>query len=112
MALSYPGPDLFILVVDSENAQEEKVVGQITKLQEVFGEQITKHLVVMFQDIKSFQALGHLKEMFNVRIVPPPDNLPIECRKWCLKGHSFLYEYKHYTQAVVLRRKAAIEKIR
>ncbi|TMS07969.1 hypothetical protein E3U43_005452 [Larimichthys crocea] len=32
MALSYPGPNLFILAVDSENSQEENVVAQISKL--------------------------------------------------------------------------------
>ena len=109
MAVSHPGLDLFILVLDPENTQEEKVIAQITKLQEVFGEKITKHLVVMFPDLESLKALAHLEEMFNVAIVVPTDNLPIECRKWRRMSRSFVYEYKNYSQGVVLRRKAAIE---
>ncbi|XP_053267771.1 uncharacterized protein LOC128425263 isoform X1 [Pleuronectes platessa] len=111
MALSQPGLDLFILVLDPENAREEEVVGQISKLQDVFGEQITKHLVVMFPDLERLQALAHLKEIFNVLLVVP-DHLPTQCRDWCPRGHPFVYQYKDYSQDVVLRRKAAIEKRR
>ena len=37
MARFHPGPHLFILAIDPENTQEEKVTAQITKLQENFG---------------------------------------------------------------------------
>ncbi|XP_019963313.2 GTPase IMAP family member 8-like [Paralichthys olivaceus] len=112
MAFSHPGLDLFILVVDSENTEEEKVFGQITRLQDIFGEQITSHLVVMLPNRESLQANDHLKEMFEMPIVVPTDNLPIQCRKWCPTRDSFVFEYKDYSQDVVLRRKAAFEKMR
>ncbi|XP_051269495.1 GTPase IMAP family member 8-like isoform X2 [Dicentrarchus labrax] len=67
MALSHPGPHLFILAIDSENTEEEKIVAQISKLQHTFGERITEHLVVTLPDIESFQSLSHLKERFHTR---------------------------------------------
>lgn len=38
MALSYPGPHLFILAIDSENDQKENVMAQVRKLKETFGD--------------------------------------------------------------------------
>uniref|UniRef100_A0A4W6C2Q3 AIG1-type G domain-containing protein n=1 Tax=Lates calcarifer TaxID=8187 RepID=A0A4W6C2Q3_LATCA len=112
MACSHPGINLFILAIDTENAQEEKVVAQISKLQEALGEEVTEHLVVILPDIESFHSLAHLKELFNIRLAIANENLAKECRAWCANHQSFLYDYKNYSQDVVIRRKAALEKRR
>ncbi|XP_040915313.1 GTPase IMAP family member 8-like isoform X2 [Toxotes jaculatrix] len=112
MAVSHPGPNLFILAVDSENTQEEKVVAQISRLQDAFGEKITAHLVVMLPDLESFHSLGHLRELFNILLAIANENLAKECRKWCQNHQPFLYDYKHYSQDVVMRRKTVLEKLR
>ncbi|XP_051269501.1 GTPase IMAP family member 8 isoform X2 [Dicentrarchus labrax] len=110
MALSHPGPDLFILTIDPENTQEVDVVAQISKLEHTFGEKITEHLVVTLPDMESFHSLGHLKEIFNIWLAPD-ESMASECRKWCSDRDPFLYDYKNYSQDVVTKRKTALEKI-
>ncbi|XP_035464824.2 GTPase IMAP family member 8 [Scophthalmus maximus] len=112
MAISYPGPNLFMLVMDPGNTQEEKVVAQISKLQDIFGENITTHLVVMLPDVQSSQSLSHLREIFHVQLGSADDNLVHECRRWSPIRNSFLFNYKNYTQEAVTRRRAALEKRR
>nr|XP_046231692.1 GTPase IMAP family member 8-like isoform X2 [Scatophagus argus] len=112
MALSYPGPDLFILAIDSDNTQEETVVAQISKLQHIFGENITAHLVVTLPNIESFHSLGHLKDQFKTRLATANENLSSDCKKWCLGHRSFLYDYKNYSKDVVIRRRTVLEKRR
>ena len=112
MAVSHPGPNLFILAVDSENTQEENVILQINKLQNTFGKEITAHLVTLLPDIESFHSLSHLKEMFNLQLAIANENLAKECRKWCPSSRSFLYNYRHYSQEVVIQRKKYFEKRR
>ncbi|XP_049416035.1 GTPase IMAP family member 8-like [Epinephelus fuscoguttatus] len=111
MALSHPGPDLFILAIDSENTQEEKVVTQISKLQGIFGDNITAHLVVTLPDLECFHSLCHLKYRFNTQLAVASENLASECRKWCAERHSFHFNYVNYSEDVVIRRMAAMENI-
>ncbi|KAL7376405.1 hypothetical protein ABVT39_007497 [Epinephelus coioides] len=111
MALSHPGPDLFILATDSENTQEEKVVTQIIKLQGIFGDNITANLVVTLPDLECFHSLRLLKNRFNTQLAVASENLASECRKWCAERHSFHFNYVNYSEDVVRRRMAAIEDI-
>ncbi|XP_027132842.1 GTPase IMAP family member 8 isoform X2 [Larimichthys crocea] len=111
MARSYPGPNLFILAVDSENSQEENVVAQISKLQEIFGQQVTEHVFIILPDIESLQSLLHLKQIFNIHLAVANENLASECKTWCFGRHSFLYDYKNYSERVVRRRRTALMKI-
>lgn len=108
MAMCYPGPNLFILVIDSENAQQDKVMAQVKKLQDMFGEGVTAHLVVILPDVESFMALGHLKELFNIWLASS-ENMTRDCRKLCCGSQPFLFDYKNYSQQVVVRRKATLE---
>lgn len=101
-----------MLVMDPGNTQEEKVVAQISKLQDIFGENITTHLVVMLPDVQSSQSLSHLREIFHVQLGSADDNLVHECRRWSPIRNSFLFNYKNYTQEAVTRRRAALEKRR
>ncbi|XP_071322900.1 GTPase IMAP family member 8-like [Trachinotus anak] len=110
MAMSHPGPHLFILAIDSENAHVEKVVAQISKLQETFGERITAHLVIMLPDIESVHSLGHLKEAFNITLAVVNENVAMECKKWCPSHQSFLFDYKNYSRDVVTRRQKTLER--
>lgn len=112
MALSYPGPDLFILSVDSENIQKEKVMAQVIKLQETFGEKVTAHLVVMLPNIESFNSLSHLNDLFSIWLQMNDENLARECRKTCCGRQGFLFDYKNYSQDVVMRRRTTLERRR
>lgn len=112
MATSHPGPRLFILAIDSENAQEEKVIAQITTLQDVFGANMTSNLVIMFPDSKSCSQLRRLKEMFKVPLADASANVAEECKEWCKDREPFLYDYKNYSHEVVVRRKKTLEERR
>ncbi|XP_062414830.1 GTPase IMAP family member 8-like isoform X2 [Pungitius pungitius] len=111
LAHCHPSPDLFILAIDTENSEEEKVVDQIKQLQEFFGENSTEHLVILFEDIKRLPSHDHLKKKFKTRLATANENLSVECKKWCSDRPRFVYDYKNYSEDVVKRRKAALEKI-
>ncbi|CAJ1071091.1 GTPase IMAP family member 8-like isoform X1 [Xyrichtys novacula] len=111
MALSYPGPHLFILTVDPEDTREEKVIAQISKLQVAFGENIRTHLIVMLPDSQTYNSLSHLKNV-DIQLLIFTRYLARDCVRWCEGHHSFIYDYKNYSQEVVIRRKAALEKRR
>lgn len=108
MAMCHPGPNLFILVIDSENTQQDKVMDQVRKLQDMFGEGVTAHLVIILPDIESFMALDNLKELFTVWLASS-ENMARECRKLCCGSQPFQLDYKNYSQQVVVRRKATLE---
>ncbi|XP_078018510.1 GTPase IMAP family member 4-like [Epinephelus lanceolatus] len=91
MALSHPGPDLFILAIDSENTQEEKVVTQISKLQGIFGDNITANLVVTLPDLECFHSLRHLKYRFNTQVAVASENLASECAEAMSPTISYLF---------------------
>ncbi|KAA8590694.1 hypothetical protein FQN60_014628 [Etheostoma spectabile] len=110
MALSHPGLGLVILAIESENSQEEEVDAQIRKLKDTFGEQITTHLVIMLPENSSLESIYHLKQSFNIWCANP--NLPSECKKWCSERQRFRYNFKNYSEDVVIRRKTDLEKIR
>ncbi|KAM9323046.1 uncharacterized protein KZ484_021130 [Pholidichthys leucotaenia] len=112
MALTYPGPNLFLLVIDSENRQEEKVVAQIKHLQNTFGEDITSNLVVTLPDIESLFSLDYLKEKFHIELTMANKTLSEDCKEWCSGRNPFLYKYKIYSELVVLKRKEALEENR
>lgn len=111
MALSYPGPDLFILAIDSQNTEEEKVKAQVTKLQEMFGHKITAHLVVMLPDLESYIALQHLNNLFHIWS-PSSQHLASECKGVCYGRRPFQFDYINYSLDVVMRRIAALDKRR
>lgn len=111
MALSYPGPHLFILAIDSENTQKEKVLAQVGKLQEMFGQAITAYLVVMLPDLESYVSLLHLSNLLNIWS-PGHQQLASECRRVCCGRPPFLFDFKNYSQETVMRRIAALEKKR
>ncbi|KAM3597117.1 uncharacterized protein V6R79_026318 [Siganus canaliculatus] len=112
MALSYPGLNLFILAIDSENTEEENVVKQITKLLYSFGEEITAHLAVMLPDTRSRSSLNHLDEWFKIRLVMADENLSSGCKNWCSHLGLFKFNYKHYSEDVVTRRREALNNTR
>ncbi|KAM9323656.1 uncharacterized protein KZ484_021716 [Pholidichthys leucotaenia] len=109
-ALSYPGPNLILLVVDSENQKEEDIVQQITDLQSIFGERIKDNLVVIAPDIESFHSLGKLKTELGVRLATANENLAKNCQEWCFECQQFQYEYNDYSEDVVKRRKIILDK--
>lgn len=111
MALSYPGPHLFILAIDSNNTEEEKVKAQVRKLQEMFGHKITTHLVVMLPDLESFIALEYLSNLFTIWS-PRTEQLANKCKRVCCGRQHFQLDYKNYSQDVVMRRIAAQDKRR
>ncbi|XP_049416037.1 GTPase IMAP family member 8-like [Epinephelus fuscoguttatus] len=111
MALSHPGPDLFILAIDSENTKEDKVVAQIKNLKATFGDNITANLVIMLPDAKSLSSLRQLEQKFNTQLAVASENLASECKKWCSDHKSFQYNYENYSEDVVLRRMTALENI-
>lgn len=111
MAFSYPGPHLFILAIDPQNTKEEQVKAQVTKLQEIFGHKITAHLVIILPDLESFMALQDLSKLFNIWL-PSPQQLASECKGLCCGRRPFQFDYKNYSQDVVMRRIAALDKRR
>lgn len=84
---------------------------QVTKLQEMFGQQITAHLVIMLSDLESFVALHHLSNLFNIWS-PRIQQLGNECKRVCCGRQPFLFDYKNYSQDVVMRRIAALDESR
>lgn len=104
MALSLPGPHLFILAIDLENAQEQRIVEQIHKLQENFGNDVCRHLVVTLPDIESYHSLSHLQKQFNVLLATLNENLGNECSTWC-KERPFVFHHNNYSERVVRRRR-------
>lgn len=112
LARCHPAPVRFILAIDTENSEEEKVVDQIKQLQEFFGENTTAHLIILFQDAEKFCLLDHLKQRFQTSLATANQNLLGEFKKWCSAHQPFLYDYKNYSEDVVERRKAALENIR
>ncbi|XP_053705911.1 GTPase IMAP family member 8-like isoform X2 [Synchiropus splendidus] len=109
MAISHPGPDLFILVVDPAEATEEKAVAQITKLTYIFGDSLLPYLVVLLQDVDSYHSLHHLMDLFNLTVALKKENLAGDCQRWCCDRSSFLYQYNNYSEEVVKRRKESLE---
>ncbi|KAM9323569.1 uncharacterized protein KZ484_021657 [Pholidichthys leucotaenia] len=108
MALTYPGPNLFLLAIGSENRQEEKVVGQIKYLQDTFGKDI--NLAVSLPNLETLQNLNHLKKELHIHMTVASENLPRLCKEWC-SGHSpFVYKYNIYSEEVIRNTKEALEK--
>ncbi|XP_034048569.1 GTPase IMAP family member 8-like [Thalassophryne amazonica] len=110
MALSHPGPNLFILVMGSENTQENEVAEDINKLKRIFGDTITTKLVVIFEDMQSLQRAEHLQEEVNMTV--PDDNLIRKCSQWCSTSRPYNYTYNKYSEEVVTSRKHFLSKSR
>lgn len=104
MALSDPGPRLFILVIDSKNTQVEKVVTQISHLQRVFGENVTENIVIVLEESRE-NLQGRIKEMYNIQMATMNENLAFQCKEWCSHQRPFQFDYKNYPQHTVKRRK-------
>ncbi|XP_008299433.1 GTPase IMAP family member 6-like isoform X2 [Stegastes partitus] len=105
LAHCYSGLHLFILAIDSENVQVEKIGSQIRKFQDIFGQTITEHLVVMFDKYMSNTSLDQLKETFNIELGTLSEHLVHDCMKWCKTRPVFQYHYRDYSEEVVKRRK-------
>ena len=108
MALSDPGPHLFILAIDAEHTEEDKVVDQIDKLRDHFGETVTSNLVVLLHSIEDFQALSHLEEQLNIKFATANENLSSTCERWCLDREQFRYDYTNYSRDLVERRRISL----
>ncbi|XP_055358030.1 GTPase IMAP family member 8-like isoform X2 [Betta splendens] len=113
MALSYPGPNLVILAVDSKNSQDKEVIDQINKLQYIFGENITANLVVLLPTTDVLKSPHHLKKRFRIHLKSMSDKLNYSvCSGWCSGQWSFQYNFNNYSEDVVLKRKSTLDKRR
>ncbi|KAM4527149.1 uncharacterized protein PAE49_024101 isoform 1-T1 [Odontesthes bonariensis] len=110
MALSHPGPHLFILAIHAEHNEEGTVVDQIDKLRGHFGERFTSNLVVLLPSIEVFQALSHLGKQSNIQFATANEYLSSTCEQWCSDREPFLYEFTNYSGDVVKRRMRSFNK--
>ncbi|XP_057675019.1 GTPase IMAP family member 8-like isoform X6 [Corythoichthys intestinalis] len=108
MALSYPGPELFLLAVDSETSSSEDVLAQLIKLEEYFGIEIRQHLIVIFTQQKLYNSLLYLKDN-NIQLEMLNENLASDCKKWGSARQRFLYDYKDHSLQVVQRRRKELK---
>ncbi|CAI5666233.1 unnamed protein product [Oreochromis niloticus] len=104
MALSDPGPRLFILVIDSKSTQVENIVTQISRLQHVFGENVRENIVIVLEESRE-NLQGRIKEMYNIQMVTMNENLAVQCKEWCSHQRPFQFDYRDYPQHTVKRRK-------
>ncbi|XP_068190807.1 uncharacterized protein [Antennarius striatus] len=109
MASSYPGPNMFILIIDLENIQKKEIYSEVYKHKTVFGEDLVRHLTVLLPDQNSFESLIHLKEQFTIGWATDK-NLAEQCRKSCHGQQAYLFTYTNYSEDVVKRRRASLEK--
>ncbi|CAI5666237.1 unnamed protein product [Oreochromis niloticus] len=109
MALSDPGPHLFILAIDAENDQEDNVRAQITKLKKIFGENVTSYVVTILENQERHKCL---KETFHIRTETVNENLADQCKKWFSHHKSFQFDYTNYKQDTVEQRKNDLKHIR
>ncbi|XP_029028922.1 GTPase IMAP family member 8-like [Betta splendens] len=111
MARSLPGPNIFILAIDSENSSEEDAVTQITKLQTTIGQNVTEQLAVVIEvieDINIYDSLTCLRDAFSsIQLTTLTEDLADKCNKW--RSGPFQYDYKNYSADVVRRRKNELE---
>lgn len=105
MALSDPGPDLFILAIDAENDQEDNVLAQILKLQNIFGANVTQSLVIILENKKSRGLLENVKQMFYTQMEIVDETMSVQCEQWCLCRKSFRFDYNSCSKDVVEQRK-------
>ncbi|XP_030599142.1 uncharacterized protein LOC115789772 [Archocentrus centrarchus] len=112
MALSDPGPHLFILAVDSDHSQEENVQAQITKVKDVFGGSVINCVAVILENQESLNLLEHVRKTLNIRMKTLDENLAAECKKWCSHQTPFQFDYNKYTQDAVERRKKDLKHTR
>ncbi|KAM4527148.1 GTPase IMAP family member 8-like isoform 6-T6 [Odontesthes bonariensis] len=110
IALSQPGPHLFILAIDAEHTEEGTVVDQIYKLRGHFGERFTSNLVVLLPSIEVLQALSHLGKQSNIQFATANEYLSSTCEQWCSDREPFLYEFTNYSRNVVERRMRSLNK--
>lgn len=101
MALSDPGPDLFILAIDAENDQEDNVLAQILKLQNIFGANVIQSLIIILENKKSRGLLENVKQMFYIQMEIVDETKTVQCL--CRK--SFRFDYKSCSKDVVEQRK-------
>ncbi|KAK7898733.1 hypothetical protein WMY93_019586 [Mugilogobius chulae] len=101
-ALSLPGPNLFLLAVDPDNANEQTVAQWIKQLQSYFGDTVCSHLLVALPDLESFRTLRPLQESFGTALTMLSDNIILEWRRWC-KPVPFVFKYPEYGELVKRR---------
>ncbi|XP_057675032.1 uncharacterized protein LOC130905533 isoform X1 [Corythoichthys intestinalis] len=103
LALAYPGPDLFLLAIDSENKGCEDVVEQMRKLEKFFGNSIKHNLIVIFEKQELYDSILYLKDN-NIQLGMLNENLATDCKIWGAARPSFLYDYKDHSWRVIERR--------
>ncbi|XP_005470573.1 GTPase IMAP family member 8-like [Oreochromis niloticus] len=108
MALSYPGPHLFILAIESENTSKEKVGNQINAFKYIFEENVTENLVVILEKQENNDLLSYVDKVFNVKsvILKRMDSVFMN---WSSNHQSFQFDYKNYSHKIVQRRKHELE---
>lgn len=112
MALSHPPPKLFILAVDSENTNKEKVIDQIRQLQDTFGERIIANLALTVPDIESFRELRDLQDTICISVTMATENLAAKYTECYLQRPCFKYNSNKYITDAVERRRTTLEKRR
>ncbi|XP_005470567.1 uncharacterized protein LOC102077860 isoform X2 [Oreochromis niloticus] len=105
MALTDPGPHLFILAIDAENDQEDHVRAQILKLKDIFGANVTQNLVMILENKKSHGLLENVKQMFYIKMEIVDETMTVQCKEWCLCHNSFRFDYNSCSKDVVEQRK-------
>lgn len=111
MALSYPGPHLFILAIESESTSKEKVGNQIIAFKDIFEENVTENLVVILEKQENHDLLSYVDEVFNVKSVILKKMVSV-FMNWSSNHQSFQFDYKNYSHKIVQRRKHELERKR
>ncbi|XP_077353947.1 GTPase IMAP family member 8-like [Festucalex cinctus] len=113
MALSHPGPQLFILAMNPENSNHQAVVVQIKKLLNVFGDSLISHLIVVLPDEDCYNSLIHLRDKNHIELAIQNENLARKCKRWCEDHYEpFRFDFHDYSERVVRIRKLDLEQKR
>ncbi|XP_071187528.1 GTPase IMAP family member 8-like [Salvelinus alpinus] len=109
MALSYPGPHISLLVIQDGHDTPEEVKQQVDHLQDTFGEKITANIIVMLPCRNhSFELKRYTNQ--NVKYHQGVLNNSNDLHKLQIDRKLFRYTYEKYTECVVLKRKATLER--
>ncbi|XP_029985305.1 uncharacterized protein LOC115415807 isoform X2 [Sphaeramia orbicularis] len=106
MALSQPGPHLFILAVDSHRVHPKKAEDDVDALRKHFGDDVIKHLVVMVKDMDSYQALSPLEDRLGFRLATASENMQRQCKEWSTGP---AYNYQQSMKLLLSQRRKVLE---
>lgn len=110
MALSAPGPHLFLLVLDQGKDMEQEFTAQIDLLKEIFGDQITRHLIVMSPSIDHVDCKAFNDRNQKLELIEGINynDLAKECEKLCNRQH-FVWNKVRYSTKRLEKRKLALK---